>query len=155
MAKTKTQWVCQNCGRVTLREMGKCPQCGEFNSMLEVVVAEPSKRGERRSVTTTSRPLKLSEIEGDADARLHLPIEEFARVLGGGIVPGSVVLVGGDPGIGKSTLLLQLANVMAETGWKCVVRFRRRVGAPDQNARLTTRFIRRKQSKNFRRIFIC
>ena len=115
MAKTKTQWVCQNCGRVTLREMGKCPQCGEFNSMLEVVVAEPSKRDERRSVTTTSRPLKLSEIEGDADARLHLPIEEFARVLGGGIVPGSVVLVGGDPGIGKSTLLLQLANVMAET----------------------------------------
>jgi len=83
--------------------------------MLEVVVTEPSKRDERRSVTTTSRPLKLSEIEGDADARLHLPIEEFARVLGGGIVPGSVVLVGGDPGIGKSTLLLQLANVMAET----------------------------------------
>lgn len=115
MPKTKTQWVCQNCGRVTLREMGKCPQCGEFNSMLEVVVAEPSKHGERRSVATTSRPLKLSEIEGDADARLNLPIEEFARVLGGGIVPGSVVLVGGDPGIGKSTLLLQLANVMAET----------------------------------------
>ena len=115
MPKTKTQWVCQNCGRVTLREMGKCPQCGEFNSMIEVVVAEPSKRDERRSVTTTSRPLKLSEIEGDADARLNLPIEEFARVLGGGIVPGSVVLVGGDPGIGKSTLLLQLANIMAET----------------------------------------
>ncbi|MBI5052933.1 MAG: DNA repair protein RadA [Chloroflexi bacterium] len=115
MPKTKTQWVCQNCGRVTLREMGKCPQCGEFNSMLEVVVTEPSKRDERRSVVTTSRPLKLSEIEGDDDARLNLPIEEFARVLGGGIVPGSVVLVGGDPGIGKSTLLLQLANVMAET----------------------------------------
>jgi len=115
MPKAKTQWVCQNCGRVTLREMGKCPQCGEFNSMIEVVVAEPSKRDERRSVVTTSRPLKLSEIEGDADARLNLPIEEFARVLGGGIVPGSVVLVGGDPGIGKSTLLLQLANIMAET----------------------------------------
>ncbi len=83
--------------------------------MIEVVVAEPSKRDERRAVATTSRPLKLSEIEGDADARLNLPIEEFARVLGGGIVPGSVVLVGGDPGIGKSTLLLQLANVMAES----------------------------------------
>jgi len=115
MPKTKTQWVCQNCGRVTLREMGKCPHCSEFNSMIEVVVAEPSKRDERRAVAVTSRPLKLSEIEGDADARLNLPIEEFARVLGGGIVPGSVVLVGGDPGIGKSTLLLQLANVMAET----------------------------------------
>lgn len=83
--------------------------------MIEVVVAEPSKRDERRAVATTSRPLKLSEIAGDADARLNLPIEEFARVLGGGIVPGSVVLVGGDPGIGKSTLLLQLANVMAES----------------------------------------
>ncbi|HLF01739.1 MAG TPA: DNA repair protein RadA, partial [Anaerolineales bacterium] len=62
-----------------------------------------------------ARPLRLSEIEGDAEARLRLPIEEFARVLGGGIVPGSVVLVGGDPGIGKSTLMLQVAVTMAET----------------------------------------
>jgi len=116
MPKTKTQWVCQNCGRTTLREMGKCPQCGEFNTMVEVMVAEPPKGLERRGLgVPASRPLKLSEIEGDANARLHLPIEEFARVLGGGIVPGSVVLVGGDPGIGKSTLLLQLAAVMAET----------------------------------------
>lgn len=83
--------------------------------MVEVVVAEPAKGGEWRSLAAASRPVKFSEIEGDAEARLALPIEEFARVLGGGIVPGSVVLVGGDPGIGKSTLLLQLATVMAES----------------------------------------
>ncbi len=95
--------------------MGKCPQCGEFNTMVEVIVAEPAKGADRRPLgVAASRPLKFSEIEGDAEARLHLPIGEFARVLGGGIVPGSVVLVGGDPGIGKSTLLLQVATVMAE-----------------------------------------
>ncbi len=116
MPKTRTQWVCQNCGRITPREMGKCPQCGEFNTMTEIIVAEPSKGAQRRrSGGPAARPLKLSEIEGDAEARLRLPIEEFARVLGGGIVPGSVVLVGGDPGIGKSTLMLQVAVTMAET----------------------------------------
>lgn len=85
--------------------------------MMEVTVAEPSKAAERRGGLglPASKPLRLSEIEGDAEARLTLPIEEFARVLGGGIVPGSVILVGGDPGIGKSTLLLQVAAVMAET----------------------------------------
>lgn len=116
MSKTHTQWVCQNCGRTTPREMGKCPKCGEFNTMVEVVVTD-SKVSDRRSGVglTSARPLKLAEIEGDAEARLHLPIEEFARVLGGGIVPGSVVLISGDPGIGKSTLLLQVAVIMAET----------------------------------------
>jgi len=116
MPKTHTQWVCQNCGRTTPREMGKCPKCGEYNTMIEVIVAEP-KTSERRGPVSmlAARPLKLSEIEGDAEARLALPIEEFARVLGGGIVPGSVVLISGDPGIGKSTLLLQVATVMAET----------------------------------------
>lgn len=116
MPKTKTQWVCQNCGRTTPREMGKCPQCGEFNTMVEVIVVEPAKGAERRAPgVAASRPLRMSEIEGDAEARFKLPIEEFARVLGGGIVPGSVVLVGGDPGIGKSTLLLQVATIMAES----------------------------------------
>ncbi len=116
MPKTHTQWVCQNCGRTTPREMGKCPKCGEYNTMIEVVVAEP-KTSERRGGLglPASRPVRLSEIEAEAETRLELPIEEFARVLGGGIVPGSVVLISGDPGIGKSTLLLQVATIMADT----------------------------------------
>jgi DNA repair protein RadA/Sms len=117
MPKTRTEWVCQSCGRKTLREMGRCPQCGEFNTMTEVLVAEPGKSAERRASfgLPTTKPIRLSDIEGDVEARMHLPIEEFARVLGGGIVPGSAVLVGGDPGIGKSTLLLQVAATMAES----------------------------------------
>jgi DNA repair protein RadA/Sms len=85
--------------------------------MTEVTVTDPGKSAERRAGfgLPASKPLKLSDIEGDAEARIALPIEEFARVLGGGIVPGSAVLVGGDPGIGKSTLLLQVAATLAET----------------------------------------
>jgi len=116
MPKTKTQCVCQQCGRVTLREMGKCPQCGTFNSMVEQIVAEPQIADVRRPRGAgSSAPKRLREIEGDAEDRWPLPIEEFTRVLGGGIVPGSLVLVGGDPGIGKSTLLLQMAVLLAET----------------------------------------
>jgi DNA repair protein RadA/Sms len=115
MPKTRTQWVCQNCGRTTPREMGRCPKCGEFNTMVEVVVAEPPKRAERRGGLTLSaaQPVKLSDLGGDAEVRLPLPIEEFSRVLGGGIVPGSVVLVSGDPGVGKTTLMTQVAMTMA------------------------------------------
>lgn len=115
MAKVKTQFVCQQCGRVTLRQMGRCPQCGTYNSMVEQIVAEPRKGDDRRPVgAVTSAPKRLRQIEGDVEARLPLPLEEFARVLGGGIVPGSLVLVGGDPGIGKSTLLLQMVLLLAD-----------------------------------------
>ncbi len=114
MAKVRTQFVCQQCGRVTLRQMGRCPQCGTYNSMVEQIVAEPSKTALRRATgLPLSAPKRLSQIEGDLEARWPLPIDEFARVLGGGIVPGSLVLVGGDPGIGKSTLLLQMALGLA------------------------------------------
>ncbi len=117
MSKTLTQYVCQNCGRTSPRALGKCPQCGSWGSMVEEIVspaeglsAVPTRGSQRGAV-----PRRMSEIEGDAEERLALPIQEFARVLGGGIVPGSIVLVGGDPGIGKSTLLLQLAMDMAGT----------------------------------------
>jgi DNA repair protein RadA/Sms len=117
MAKVRTQFVCQQCGRVTLRQMGRCPQCGTYNSMVEQIVAEPSKAARRASSSLLrSAPKRLSQIEGDLDARWLLPIDEFARVLGGGIVPGSLILVGGDPGIGKSTLLLQMALELAGRG---------------------------------------
>jgi DNA repair protein RadA/Sms len=110
MPKVRTQFVCQQCGRVTLRQMGKCPQCGTYNSMVEQIVAEPSKAARHASSgIARSAPKRLHQIEGDLETRWPLPIDEFARVLGGGIVPGSLILVGGDPGIGKSTLLLQMA----------------------------------------------
>jgi DNA repair protein RadA/Sms len=113
MAKARTQYVCQNCGRIAAKEMGKCPQCGEFNSMVEEIVAAPSKKAAPRGLSGRSTPKRLSEITGDLDERFPLSIAEFARVLGGGVVPGSVVLIGGDPGIGKSTLLLQTAVEIA------------------------------------------
>lgn len=117
MAKTHTRFVCQECGRVSASYMGKCPQCGAFSSMVEEVVHdEPvSKQSSVRGLTGRSQPRPIGEISGEAEDRIHLPIGEFARVLGGGIVPGSIVLVGGDPGIGKSTLMLQMAMEMAKT----------------------------------------
>jgi DNA repair protein RadA/Sms len=94
--------------------MGKCPQCGSFNSMVEEVIHdEPvAKTTSLRGLTGRSTPRPIGDISGDAEDRINLPIGEFARVLGGGIVPGSIVLVGGDPGIGKSTLMLQMAMEM-------------------------------------------
>ncbi|MBN1667072.1 MAG: DNA repair protein RadA, partial [Anaerolineales bacterium] len=115
MAKTRTQFVCQECGRIAPAYMGKCPKCGAFNSMVEEVIAEPAKGSAKqvRGLSGRSQPRRMREIGGEAEERLPVPIGEFARVLGGGIVPGSIVLIGGDPGIGKSTLLLQTALEMA------------------------------------------
>jgi DNA repair protein RadA/Sms len=106
MAKTHTRYVCQECGRVAASYMGKCPQCGSFNSMVEEVIHdEPAAKATAvRGLTGRSSPRSIGDISGDEEDRINLPIGEFARVLGGGIVPGSIVLVGGDPGIGKSTL---------------------------------------------------
>jgi DNA repair protein RadA/Sms len=112
MAKTRTYYECQNCGRHTPRYMGRCPNCGEYNTMTEVV-EEPEPKTPLRAVRPPqSRPQRLSEVSAQAGERYAVPINELARVLGGGLVPGSVILVGGDPGIGKSTLLLQVAVLM-------------------------------------------
>ncbi len=116
MAKTHTRFVCQECGRVSASYMGKCPQCGSFDSMVEEIIHdEPVTKGPAsvRGLTGRSQPRPIGEVSGDAEDRIPLPMGEFARVLGGGIVPGSIVLVGGDPGIGKSTLMLQMASEMA------------------------------------------
>ena len=116
MAKTHTRYVCQECGRVAASYMGKCPQCGSFNSMVEEIIHDEPVTALRntavRGLTGRSAPRSIGEVSSDAEDRINLPIEEFARVLGGGIVPGSIVLVGGDPGIGKSTLMLQMAMEM-------------------------------------------
>jgi DNA repair protein RadA/Sms len=114
MAKTHSQFVCQRCGRITTAYVGKCPQCGEFGTMVEQIIASSTKTsGRARSLTATSKVQRLTSVEADGVARLSLPMEEFSRVLGGGVVPGSLILVGGEPGIGKSTLLLQVASLTA------------------------------------------
>src|SRR6266850_560461 len=119
MAKSKAPkivFVCQQCGSQQPRWMGKCPDCGEWNSLVEETAASTqpgsSPRGgmfRMREVT----PLDYQDIESQDDSRQSSGIEEFDRVLGGGIVPGSLVLIGGDPGIGKSTLLLEVADKLS------------------------------------------
>ena len=114
MAKSKVEYICQQCGRRAVKPMGRCPQCGSWNSMVAETIT-PQKKHSSASLTQISKPRRLTEIEGDVQERIPIPIGEFSRVLGGGIVPGSVVLIGGDPGIGKSTLLLQMVLSLAET----------------------------------------
>ncbi len=119
MAKTRTKYVCSNCGRQTPQYMGRCPKCGEFNTMQEMTeeVRKPSASAQTRQTLSPSRalPQRLNEISTQAEERYHVPVEEFNRVMGGGIVPGSITLISGDPGIGKSTLLIQLSAVLAKT----------------------------------------
>lgn len=112
MAKTKTRYVCQECGYVTVKWMGKCPECGEWSSLVEEVVKKDNNK-RKKGVGSSKRPLRISEIEIEDENRFSTGIDELNQVLGGGLVEGSLTLVGGDPGIGKSTLLLQAANEMA------------------------------------------
>ena len=114
MAKSRTQYICQECGRTAPKALGRCPQCDAWGSMVEEVVAPHRERKRGVGLHSASAPKRLSEVASDQEERIPLRIAEFARVLGGGIVPGSVVLIGGDPGIGKSTLLLQMALAMSE-----------------------------------------
>ena len=116
MSKSRTRFVCQSCGATQPRWMGRCPECGQWNTLIETLVEAPAARSAHhrdQPLAPESKAYPLPEIPASAHERLPVPIEEMSRVLGGGIVPGSVVLVGGDPGIGKSTLLLQLAAVMS------------------------------------------
>jgi DNA repair protein RadA/Sms len=120
MSKTKTQYVCQECGSTQPKWMGRCPDCGEWNSLVETLIT-PASTGAAtpRPGGTEIRhnaPLKLADIAADNYRRTMLPMEEFNRGLGGGLVPGSLVLIGGDPGIGKSTLLLQMSVALATEG---------------------------------------
>ena len=110
MAKTaKTLWYCTSCGNESPKWMGRCPACGEWNTMVEAP-AETRKSGKPSSGTAhaVSKPRRLNEIDSSENARLMLGMGELDRLLGGGIVPGSLVLIGGEPGIGKSTLSLQI-----------------------------------------------
>ncbi|MCI5707045.1 MAG: DNA repair protein RadA [Odoribacter sp.] len=109
MAKTKTVFVCQNCGAKEAKWTGRCNVCGEWNSFVEEVEVQTKGRGNAVIGTPSSKALKLSEIKVNADVRMDTGDGELNRVLGGGMVPGSMILLGGEPGIGKSTLVLQFA----------------------------------------------
>jgi DNA repair protein RadA/Sms len=116
MAKTRTKYVCQQCAHESPGYYGRCPNCGTWGSMVETVEATStgSTSTARRSVAapdSASQVTRLADITSDGEQRIPVAIAEFSRVLGGGMVPGSLVLIGGDPGIGKSTLLLQVSTL--------------------------------------------
>ena len=115
MAKTRTQFVCQQCGSVQLKWMGRCPDCNEWNTFVEVIEPQSSKKDRAASGGPRAAPTRLSDVKTDQLDRIPMAMQEFSRVLGGGIVPGCLVLVSGDPGIGKSTLLMQVATQIAGT----------------------------------------
>ena len=121
-AKIKTVFFCQNCGNESSKWMGQCPACKEWNTMVEETVRPESKTGRSgasaQSRTERVEPQSLSDILMEEEERADTHMEELNRVLGGGLVRGSLTLVGGDPGIGKSTLLLQVARNMSADGRK-------------------------------------
>src|SRR3989344_6230032 len=111
--KSYSEYICQQCGYKSASFLGKCPNCGEWNSLVETSVSTSSQltvNGEQ----LTQNLIKLSEVKSQAIKRISTEFSEFDRVLGGGIVPGSIVLISGEPGIGKSTLLLQTAIRIAD-----------------------------------------
>jgi len=121
MVKKKTVFVCQECGYESPKWMGKCPGCGEWNSMVEEKSFSDSKSRHRTFQTgnrVESKPIPITQIVSLDEPRISTSLEELNRVLGGGIVPGSLVLVGGDPGIGKSTLLLQVSGILGKENHK-------------------------------------
>ncbi|WP_251946966.1 DNA repair protein RadA [Levilactobacillus brevis] len=121
MAKPRTTYVCQNCDYSSPRYLGRCPNCGEWNTMVEEVVTPAAARPQSTRTTASgerSHPQLMSEIKHSTESRTKTQMEELNRVLGGGIVPGSLILIGGDPGIGKSTLLLQVSGQLSQTGGK-------------------------------------
>lgn len=107
MAQTKSVYFCSSCGHESPKWMGRCPACGEWNTFVEEKVSTKKSKNKGLLVSESTRPVKLSDIQPLDEPRIHMPSEELNRVLGGGLVAGSLTLLGGEPGIGKSTLLLQ------------------------------------------------
>ena len=116
MAKVKTKWICQNCGYETPKYIGKCPDCGSWGTLVEEV--EVKTNNQQPVIVDDSPVCLINEIEITENIRIQSGFEEFDRVLGGGLVQGSLVLLAGDPGIGKSTLILQTAGNICKRGKK-------------------------------------
>ncbi|MCS7192263.1 MAG: DNA repair protein RadA [Armatimonadetes bacterium] len=117
MTKRKSKFVCQNCGYESVHWLGRCPQCNEFNTLVEELeVIETSVKVQGR--TETAKPLPANQLRKRIIHRFSTGFKELDRILGGGTVPGSVVILSGEPGIGKSTLLLQVAGIVAKQGQK-------------------------------------
>lgn len=119
MAKKKSKFICQSCGYESAKWMGKCPGCGEWNQMVEeveVAVPKGTRGAFQHSASVPQKATPINSIETQDEPRVDTKLGEMNRVLGGGIVPGSLVLIGGDPGIGKSTLLLQVSAMLANNG---------------------------------------
>lgn len=116
MAKQKSVWYCSECGQKQFKWIGQCPSCNQWNTFQEELeMSSLSRRFEAQS-TQASRPIKINEVKLQETPRILTHIGECDRLIGGGVVPGSLTLVGGDPGIGKSTLLLQLSHSLAKQG---------------------------------------
>ncbi len=121
MAKSRTIFVCQSCGHEEVKWLGKCPGCQGWNTFVEELDMSKASKNDSRSLgvdKVKEKPTPIIHIESSVDKRIHTQIGELDRVLGGGVVPGSLILVGGDPGIGKSTLLLQTSHALAAKGLK-------------------------------------
>lgn len=118
MAKQKSVFICQSCGNRTPKWVGRCGACGEWGTVAEEIAQAAPAAGTRAAfgAIESAAPMRLREVQGADVARAPVGIEELDRVLGGGLVPGSLVLIGGDPGIGKSTLLLQASDYLARAG---------------------------------------
>jgi DNA repair protein RadA/Sms len=109
VAKTKTTYICQNCGTHSAKWVGKCPACGKWNTFVEEIIEKSNVLGSQTTSKVSSKPQKLNELTNTSEQRVSTNNKELDRVLGGGLVLGSLTLLGGEPGIGKSTLLLQIA----------------------------------------------
>ena len=119
MSKTKSAYFCQNCGHETPKWLGKCPGCGSWDSFIELNQEQQEVlKQTTKVVNSTSKARPITEIQQDDVTRFSSCNEEFDLVLGGGIVPGSLTLIGGSPGVGKSTLLLKVAGSIAGSGKK-------------------------------------
>ena len=118
MAKVKTKYVCQQCGYETARYMGKCPECGQWDTFVEEITSTEKSGFSTNVLDDTPPPMLIKDVKIGEEIRVNTKISEFDRVLGGGLVQGSLVLLAGDPGIGKSTLLIQTGGELSKAGKK-------------------------------------